>query len=284
MAFWLRKADIPYYVHIVGDPEDVAKAKTWHWPRFLSCAVSQHYKKRFQKLVRCSRGALSVTELYLKNKYPSGISKNDQGVSDVRLPEEIFKERSRDFEQRPIRLIIVGALLQYKGHDILLKALSKINSQCVWRLDIVGDGSCRPALEKCAKNLGISEKVDFCGRLKWGKNLFDKLEQADLFILSSLTEGMPRVVLEAMAKSLPVIAADVGGISEVLPSDVLFKAGDVDGLAKVISKTWNHPARLKELSQMNYKRVQDFRQVHLSRIRRQWLQRMRNGWQPDSEC
>jgi glycosyltransferase involved in cell wall biosynthesis len=278
VAFWLKRKQYPYYVHIIGDPENVAKALTSNWPAFLSSLISTHYKKKFQEFVHYSHGAMSVTERYLRQKYPSGMPQNDLGVSDVRLPEELFVNPKRNYNAEILELIIVGALLKYKGHMILLKALSKIKFQRSWRLNIIGNGPERLRLEKQAKSLGISENVVFHGRMD-PKEVFERLEKADLFILSSLTEGMPRVLLEAMAKGLPVIATDVGGVSEILPSNVIVKPGDVNALAERISEIWNNPDMLKQMSQVNYDRIQDFKLIRLSRLRRNWLQ-----WMRDYEC
>ncbi len=100
-------------------------------------------------------------------------------------------------------------------------------------LDLVflGDGKYRSALEARAAAHGLADRVCFRGQLATRQAVRDALDQADVFVLPSYQEGLPRAMIEAMARALPCIGSTTGGIPELLPSEYLVAPGDVGALA-----------------------------------------------------
>ena len=112
------------------------------------------------------------------------------------------------------RIIFIGRLDYLKGVDILLQALrTLIDAQIPAQLDILGDGPDRDKLTHLSVTLGLRDSIIFHGTVN---GVAPYLQQASLFVLPSLSEGMPNVVLEAMACGLPVIATRVGGIVDII--------------------------------------------------------------------
>ncbi len=104
----------------------------------------------------------------------------------------------------------VGRLVPVKDQRTLLEAFAIVfrgNPHC--RLEILGDGELREGLEKHARALGVSETVCFRG---FSRDIPEFLAQLDTFVMSSLSEGLPLTVLEAMAAGLPIVATSVGGV------------------------------------------------------------------------
>ncbi|CAM5364402.1 TIGR03088 family PEP-CTERM/XrtA system glycosyltransferase [Rhodanobacter lindaniclasticus] len=133
----------------------------------------------------------------------------------------------------------VGRLDPVKDHAGLISAF---NYLCEWlpglrehlRLVIVGAGPTHAVLDAQINRLGLCAQVCLLGNRS---DIPALLGEFDIFALSSIAEGMPGVVLEAMAAGLPVVATDVGGVSEVVQSGVtgmLVAAGSADGLAKAL--------------------------------------------------
>lgn len=116
----------------------------------------------------------------------------------------------------PLRIITVGRFEPIKGYPLLLQACRQLTDQKVpWSLEMVGDGPMRPILEEMSRKLGISDNVNFTGAL--GQEVLrTRLEQADVMVISSFMEGVPVVLMEAMAKQLAVVATKVGGIPELI--------------------------------------------------------------------
>jgi glycosyltransferase involved in cell wall biosynthesis len=110
--------------------------------------------------------------------------------------------------------LFVGEIRHLKGVDILLNALALIPHAS---LTIVGDGKEQPEYETLAKDLGLSSRVTFAGRLP----ISEALKRGHIMVLPSRNESFPYVVLEAAAARMPVIASAVGGIPEIMPDALL---------------------------------------------------------------
>jgi glycosyltransferase involved in cell wall biosynthesis len=117
-------------------------------------------------------------------------------------------------------VLCVGALAPRKGHDVLLDAIGRLRADGVAvRLTVVGDGSERGALERRAAALGIAGDVEFTGAV--GSDRVPGLyARADVFCLPSFSEGVPTVLMEAMATELPVVATDINGVAELVEHEV----------------------------------------------------------------
>lgn len=141
--------------------------------------------------------------------------------------------------EHDIHLITVGRLEREKGHALLLDALAILERDRNLRvgLTVIGDGSEMAALRAQAERLGIADRVRFLGRVGQGQ-IRDHYARADAFCLSSLGEGVPVVLMEAMAMRMPVIAPRIMGIPELVEdgvSGLLVTPGRPDALADAIA-------------------------------------------------
>jgi glycosyltransferase involved in cell wall biosynthesis len=126
---------------------------------------------------------------------------------------------TRRFAPRPaarrdsFTFALVGRLERRKGVDLALEALARVPEA---RLEIVGDGSERPALVRQAESLGLSKRVHFHGHVE---DTRDALAMADAALCSSREEGLGIALLEAMAMEKPVVALPVGGVPEFVKDE-----------------------------------------------------------------
>jgi glycosyltransferase involved in cell wall biosynthesis len=97
------------------------------------------------------------------------------------------------------------------------------------------------------------------GTVPWGEELFRYLDEADLFVLPSLTESMPRSLIEAMARGLPAIGSDVGGIKELLPEEYRVAPKNYNALAGKIAEVIDDPERLAMMSQTNFLKAMEYK-------------------------
>jgi len=117
-------------------------------------------------------------------------------------------------------MICVGRLSPEKGQAGLLLAFAKLRARHPeLRLRLVGDGPDRASLESLAKELGLSDAMTFAGRLPEEDTLAE-IARAHLLVLPSFMEGLPIVLMEAMAVGVPVVASRVAGIPELVEDDV----------------------------------------------------------------
>jgi colanic acid/amylovoran biosynthesis glycosyltransferase len=141
----------------------------------------------------------------------------------------------------------VGRLIDRKGVDLLLRALAGLDMP--WRLDVVGDGPRRAALEQQARTGGLGDRVTFHGA-RPPEEIPNWCRGADLFIGPSREEPLGLVFLEAAACGCPVVATRSGGIPEILAdgeSALLVPPEDVDGLRATIRRALTDEALRRRL-------------------------------------
>ena len=140
----------------------------------------------------------------------------------------------------------VGRLSREKGADVFLEALARLPDEADGPVvaSMVGDGPEAAALRRKAERLGIGGRVRWHGAVEGAGELFSAF---DAFVLSSRTEGTPIALLEAMAAGVPVVAARVGGVPDVVGDAEawLVPAEDPAALARAIAALRRHPARVQ---------------------------------------
>ena len=158
------------------------------------------------------------------------------GVRDV--PPEFRASPECD----PVRICCTARFAPPKDHATLLVALAALRAR-VWSLDLIGEGPERSRVRRLAQRLGIAERIRFRGYQPEPEPV---LAAAELFVLSTRSEALPRSVLEAMRAGLPVVATDVGGVSEAVEhecSGLLVPSEDVQALAAAIDSLLVDPER-----------------------------------------
>lgn len=155
-------------------------------------------------------------------------------------PEQFSAARApRREEGAPATVLCVARLTNVKGHAVLLEAVSEllIRGHFV-NLTLAGDGPLRQSLERHADVLGIAERVHFLGNV--GQDQIHELyNRADVFVLPSFAEGVPVVLMEAMAARCPVVATRIAGIPELIDhgtSGLIVPPGRSDLLADAIER------------------------------------------------
>ncbi len=252
----------PYGVEVVGDPYEVfAPGSVRHPLRPFFRWLGPRQLRR-QCAGACA--AAYVTEHALQRRYPAASSAFSTHYSDVELPDLAFISVPRSLRQgkRMFTLIIVGTLAQlYKAPDVLIDAVATcVRQELDLKLILVGDGKHRAELEARAAKLGLGKHICFLGKLTAGDAVRAQLDQADLFVLPSFQEGLPRAMIEAMARGLPCIGSTVGGIPELLPPEDMVPPGDMTALASKIREVVTDPERMALMSARNLEKAKDYRE------------------------
>jgi glycosyltransferase involved in cell wall biosynthesis len=157
--------------------------------------------------------------------------------------------------------IVMGAgrLVAQKRFDVLIKAFSCVVKEMDARLVILGEGPVRDALQKLVRDIGIEDKVSLAG---FQRNPYKFLSRADVFVLSSGYEGLPMVVLEAMACGVPVISTDCrSGPREILQDGrcgLLVPMGDEGALSKGIVTLLRDGTLREKFLKAGKERARDF--------------------------
>jgi glycosyltransferase involved in cell wall biosynthesis len=280
----LRRARHPFGVEVVGDPYDVFAPGANRHP--LAPFFRWYFPRRLRAMCRHAVRAAYVTREALQRRYPC--PQGEVGVSDVELPDEAFVPESRaiDPNRRPFVVLMIGTLAQlYKAPDVLIDAIAKCRAGGTdARLVLVGDGRYRGELEERARRLGIGDHVRFRGQLAVGEAVRRELDAADLFVLPSHQEGLPRAMVEAMARGLPCVGTTVGGIPELLAAEDLVPPGDAEALAAKIREVVGDPERRARMSRRNLEAARTYRAERLAEIRCEFYRAIRErtaAWQAE---
>ena len=154
------------------------------------------------------------------------------------------------------RLLCVGRLIPIKGHIVLLRAFAQARRQVPsLRLDIAGRGPLEPALRALVKELGIQDGVRFLGYVA---PIQRAIEDAVAVVVPSMGEGFGMVALEAMERARPVIAAEIGGLGELVEDGVtgyLVPPGEAEPLADAIVALASDLPRAAELGEAGRRRA-----------------------------
>lgn len=254
----LKRRGQPFALEVVGDPWDAFQPGAYDHP--LRPVLRRWLSRGLRKQCEAASAASYVTNHYLQSRYPcSGMS---AGISDVVLPNSAFVSHAKQNGASPaIKIVCVAGMNKYKGHGILLEALAICNgSSLPIEVVLVGGGGLRAVIEQKAEVLGLASQIRFAGQLPAGEAIRRELDAADLFVLPSLTEGMPRALLEAMARALPCVASEVGGVPEILSPDATVPKGDAQALARKLLRVMRDPAWLSEMSQRNLLKAAEYKE------------------------
>jgi glycosyltransferase involved in cell wall biosynthesis len=141
-----------------------------------------------------------------------------------------------------VRILFVGFIRPEKGIEYLLEAVSQLEMNIPWELEIVGHREFRQyarKLDEIADARGIRNRIRWLGYLPNGEPLWDRMRAADLLVLPTLSEGTPHVLVEARANGLPCISTTVGGVPSVVTDGydaLLVPPKDAPALAKAIER------------------------------------------------
>jgi glycosyltransferase involved in cell wall biosynthesis len=157
----------------------------------------------------------------------------------------------------PVRLLSVGRLVAKKGHEDLIDALAALRDRLHWRLDLIGGGTLRQALEAQARARGLADRVHFRGALAQPA-VIAAMRDADLFVLPTKPapggdrDGLPNVLMEAATQALPILATAFAGTPEFITGGVhgvLVPPGAPEALAEALAALAEDPAQRRRLGE-----------------------------------
>lgn len=160
------------------------------------------------------------------------------------------------------RILFVGRLVEQKGARYILEVLPDVMAQTGAGVEValVGSGPEEPALRQQARRMGLADQVHFRGWVT-RKDMPEQYRSADIFVFPSFEEGMPNVVLEAMASGLPVVATDIYGNRELVvdgDNGVLVSPGDAEALCRALVRLAKDPDLRRLMGGRSRERAQAF--------------------------
>lgn len=163
--------------------------------------------------------------------------------------------------RRRHHLMCAGVLTPVKGVDVLLRAVAILQGRgLVVTVVIAGEGPLLNELQQLAESLSIADQIEWAGHLDQ-ESLIRVLDDAVMLVHPSLSEGLPRIVMEAMARSKPVVVSDVGGIREIIDHQVegfIVPPGNPAELAAAIGAVIRDPAGATRMGENGRTRIRTF--------------------------
>lgn len=230
-----------------------------------------------RKVVWNADFASYVTNRFLQRRYPC---RNESlAASDVQLLEmsdDVLKkrlEKIKAYDGNNICLMTTGAVdVRYKGQEYVIRAIPDINKAGICVKYLLAGGGNQTYLKKIARKCGVSDQVEFLGRLPLAE-VYACLDMADIYIQPSLQEGLPRSVVEAMSRGCPVIGTKTAGIPELIPSECVVKRKARRGIAEAIIQLAN-PEKMTELAKMNFEEAMKYQIGILNMKRKKYFTRI----------
>jgi len=207
----------------------------------LSCGIEQAKIQRIPNSVDASRFI------------PAASNDRQQLRQEFQIPDGHFV------------FLFIGRLVKRKGVDILLPSWKDVTNATLW---IVGDGPERHALQELAKTLRL-QNVQFFGV---ASNTVSYYQAADFFVLPSLSEGFPGVLLEAMSSGLPCIATEIGGVSDIMKDGshgIVVQPGSIPALTTALQSAFKSEAQLQQWREHCRKTAEEYDLQKISAIYQQ---------------
>lgn len=280
------KTKKPFAVEIVVDPWENFGPRASGNKLMLWC-VRRSWTAIVKKMCAKANGASYVTRQYLQKLYPpKAVLKPSENAftasySSVELGDASFAQpRVWTAEQRSFCIAhAANSFTGYgKGHLTLMDAVKRVRDKGYdVSIRFVGDGPLRGEFEQYAANLGIRDAVEFTGRLANGDEVRRVIHSSDLFALPTFAEGLPRVLLEAMAEGIPCLSSPTCGIPEILDQEYLFDFADADGFAEGIIRFITDPERMTRESHRNLEMAKAFAASVLNERRKEFYSKLREA-------
>lgn len=268
-AKFCNKHKIKFGIEVIGDPYDVFAPGVFNHP--LRPLFRKLFTERQKKAVRWASSVIYVTQHALQNRYPAAPSAFQTYASDVVINKCVDQAKSLN-NSTVFKIISIGALDQmYKGPDVLINALKILkdnnkNVHTIW----LGKGVRLQAMKELAKALNVEDTIDFKGSVD-AQTLIEYLDQSDVFVMASRTEGLPRAIVEAMSRALPCIGSNVGGIPELIHPELIFESENSEILAQKIIHLSNNIQDYSAYSIYSLNKAKEFDPVILDNRRMQFF-------------
>lgn len=252
VAWWYwRKNKIPYIISLRGGDVPGTQPEQLKLYHSICKPLIKNIWQEAKYVVANSKGLRELASRTMKEKViltiPNGVDLTT------------YKPRGEKGATESVRLLYAGRVSMEKRLDLLIEALTELK-HLNWKLQIVGEGPELKELKQQVIRNELTERVEFSG-WKRQEELVKIYQQADVFVFPSTSEGMPNVVLEAMACGLPVITSKIPGCEELVEDGVngfLIKPRNKEQLKVALIKLITSPEQRGQFGEQSLMRVKTY--------------------------
>lgn len=268
-----KKLNKKYLIEVVGCAWDA------YWNHSLKGKIVALWMfLTMKKVIKNAPKVLYVSNKFLQKRY----STNGEQIacSDVvlsKFKEDILEKRKNKIKKKKSNnKIIIGTIgavnVKYKGQEYVIKAIKALkNKGYNIEYQVVGSGS-NEYLQKITEKNNVNENVKFIGSLPH-EEIFNWLDDIDIYIQPSKVEGLARALIEAMSRACPCIASNAGGNPELINAKYIFKKKNVKDLQRKIELILNSDEQLKE-AESNFETSKNYTKDRLYKIRNDFYKKL----------
>lgn len=263
-----------FFVEVVGHAKDSLLDGN---SGFIKIIFANIYFKLTQFVIKKSAGAIYVTKEALQQDFPClGISEYASNVI-LKIDKKFNPKKDYSILNTPNIGLIGSFNNHYKGINFAIKTIAFLKEKRKLRVDlhILGHGKLLDEYQELAKSLNIDDQVFFDGLLPVDQ-VPGWLDKMDIYIQPSLTEGLPRALIEAMSRGLPCLASRTGGIPELLPEHCTFEEFSQEIFSNMLLEILESEELRAQLGNKNFVQSLNYNFETLELKRRSFWKKVRN--------
>lgn len=268
------KFNKPLWVEQVGN----AKEALGSHGSLLGKVAAPFFQYQNIKIVKQADFVSYVTENKLQKDYPNHPQAITVSLSNVIINSILEKQglKQERFSGDIFKIGLIGGFdARYKGQDILLNAIALLEEDIRKNIKIsfIGKGDYAWVLN-LAESLNLKDNIEYIGPLEAGKQVNEFLKTLSLYVQPSLTEGMPRATIEAMAMGCPVIGSNVGGLPDIVSEKFVHQRGNAQELSNHIKQLYLDREILVQESTLSLKKAIPYLKENLDKKRQEFYSLM----------
>lgn len=256
-----QMTDKPVIMHFVGDTADVTKHNI-HFSWLKKQVLLVGYSFEYKRILKSARKSTVYTNgSHLSEKLRKQGIKATPVVSSTITKEDLALEPLRPLSNKPLTIIYVGYLRYAKGIDTLIEVIRRLEDRHFnYQFHIVGDGDMYSTLQHLIDDLKLDNHIYLHGYTDNRDKLLSLLRSSDLFFFPSMSEGSPRVVIEAMSQGCPVLSTPVGSLPRCFEENreiLFFPFKDAEIATSKIIEVGQNLEMLTQLRDRAYRKVSE---------------------------
>lgn len=269
----VNKSNKKYIVEMVACAWD----SLWNYGNIRAKIVAPFVYLLNRYEVKKAKNVMYVSEKFLQKRYPNknnNIACSDVDIQDIK--EENLQKRIEKIENKGendiYKIGLIGSLnVNYKGHETAIKAISLIQQNIDINLELhfLGAGD-KEKWVKLSEKYGVKEKIFFDGTLPSGQKVYEWMDDLDIYLIPSLTEGLPRALVEAMSRACPALGTNAGGIPELIGDECIVPRKNEKELAFKIIELIKNKEKMKNIAKRNFCKSQEYERKKLEKIIRKF--------------
>lgn len=253
--------DKPVIMHFVGDTADATQHNI-HFSWLKKKVLLAGYFFEYRRILKSARKSTVYTNgSHLSEKLRKHGIKATSVVSSTITKEDLALEPLRPLSNKPLTIIYVGYLRYAKGIDTLIEVIKRLEERHFnYQFHIVGDGDMYSTLQQLIGDLKLDDHIYLHGHIDNRDKLLSLLRSSDLFFFPSLSEGSPRVVIEAMSQGCPVLSTPVGSLPGCFDENeeiLFFPFKDAEIATSKILQVGENLEMLTQLRDCAYRKVSE---------------------------